>query len=300
LLKLGAVRALVISPHPDDATLGAGGLIQRVVHDGGTVRVVQMTGGDAFSVGVMTMRHGLRPTAPTYRWYATLREREGIRAMGRLGVPRAQLRFLGFPDEGLCLLASTNRSGIFESPYTKRTSPPDAEQVVPGTMYRGDDLIRELTRLIDEFRPTLIVLPHSGDEHPDHCGTHRLVHLALADAVATGLRPRRVLHYIVHYPQWLTVERTSDSSTPHGPARSADWQWRTLRMTPAERTAKRLALETFHSQMLVMPTFLRTFESSAEVFIESEPAQPVPCWCGSAFLDGTPGVDKARASQGTQ
>src|SRR6202035_4245694 len=48
VLTLGQVRALVISPHPDDATLGAGGLIQRVMHEGGAVRVVEMTGGDAF------------------------------------------------------------------------------------------------------------------------------------------------------------------------------------------------------------------------------------------------------------
>src|SRR4051812_39735196 len=40
-IRLGRVRALFVSPHPDDATLGAGGLIQRVLHDGGAVRIVQ-------------------------------------------------------------------------------------------------------------------------------------------------------------------------------------------------------------------------------------------------------------------
>jgi LmbE family N-acetylglucosaminyl deacetylase len=288
-LKLGVVRALVISPHPDDATLGAGGLIQRVVREGGTVRVVQMTGGDAFSVGVMTIRHGLRPTAQTYRWYATLREREGVRAMGRLGVPRAQLRFLGFPDEGLCVLASANRSGVFESPYTKRTSPPAAEQVVPGTMYRGDDVIRELRHVIEEFRPTLIVLPHAGDEHPDHCATHRLVHTALADAIADGLRAPRVLHYIVHYPKWLTTKRANAplTSTSTSDLRSEDWRWRTLGLTAPERVAKRRAIDAFRSQMLVMPEFLRTFEPTGEVFLEGEPSQPVPCWCGSEDIVGS-------------
>src|ERR687886_586162 len=33
-------RLLVFSPHPDDETLGTGGLIQRVLSAGGTVKVV--------------------------------------------------------------------------------------------------------------------------------------------------------------------------------------------------------------------------------------------------------------------
>ena len=172
---------------------------------------------------------------------------------------------------------------VFESPYTKRTAPPDAEQVVPGTVYRGDDVIRELVRLIEEFRPTLLVLPHAGDEHPDHCATHRLVHLALAEAIAAGRRSPRVLHYIVHYPKWLSMERDRVPLAP-STARSGDWRWETLPLTSAEQSAKRRALEAFRSQMLVMPEFLRSFEQTREVFIEGEPAQPVPCWCGTDFI----------------
>ena len=74
--------------------------------------------------------------------------------MHHLGVSRAEIRFLGFPDDGLCVLASGTRNGaVFESPYTKRTAPPESEQIVPGTMYRGDDVIRELTRLHRRIPP---------------------------------------------------------------------------------------------------------------------------------------------------
>src|SRR5689334_9969241 len=38
-------RLLVIAPHPDDETLGAGGLIQRVRANDGQVRVVLITAG---------------------------------------------------------------------------------------------------------------------------------------------------------------------------------------------------------------------------------------------------------------
>ena len=119
VLKVGRVRALVISPHPDDATLGAAGLIQRVIHEGGAVRVVEMTGGDAFPSGVTAIRPRTRPTADSYRWYGSLREHEAIHAMRQLGVHRSQIRLLGFPDEGLCVLASADRPG-----YWKLSLPP--------------------------------------------------------------------------------------------------------------------------------------------------------------------------------
>jgi LmbE family N-acetylglucosaminyl deacetylase len=281
LLTLGHVHALVFSPHPDDGTLSAGGLIQRVIHQGGTVRVVQMTGGDAFSKGVTAIRPRVRPTALSYRWYGSLREREAIRAMRQLGVPRPQIRLLGFPDEGLCMLAPGQRPNTtFESPYTERESPPISEQIVPGTMYRGNDLVREITGLIEQFRPSLVVLPHPGDEHPDHCATHLLVHQALAEAVEAGLRPPHVLHYIIHYPQWPSTEQPDGRLEPPLSVRTEEWGWRTLPLTSAERTVKGLALDAFRSQRLVMPDFLRAFERPNELFIEGEPSQPIPCWCG--------------------
>jgi LmbE family N-acetylglucosaminyl deacetylase len=280
VLTFGRVRALVISPHPDDATLGAGGLIQRVIHEGGTLRVVQMTGGDAFPKGVTAIRPGIRPTAASYRWYGSLREHEAIRAMRQLGVHRSQVRLLGFPDEGLCVLASADRTGTtFASPYTRRESPPGSEQIVRGTTYRGDDLVRELTQVIEAFRPTLVVLPYPGDEHPDHCATHPLVHRALAAALGAGLRPPRVLHYIIHYRQWPTAEKADAPLEPPSSMLADESSWRTLNLTSAERTAKGHALDAYRSQMLVMRDFMRAFERPNELFIESEPSRPIPCWC---------------------
>jgi LmbE family N-acetylglucosaminyl deacetylase len=289
LVTVGRVRALVVSPHPDDATLGAGGLIQRIIHRGGTVQVVQMTGGDGFPRGVLTMKPRILPTADAYRWYGSVREREAIRAMRQLGIHRPQVRLLGFPDGGLCSLASTNRTGpAFSSPYTRRESPPDAEQLVRGTMYRGDDLIRELARLIHEFRPTLVVLPGSADEHPDHCATHLLVHQALTSAVEAGLHAPRMLHYVIHYPRWLSEERVRAGRGSSADTGTSDWQWRTLTLKASEQAAKRRALDAFHSQMLVMPDFLKSFARDSELFVESEPELPIPCWCsGVNIVDGT-------------
>jgi LmbE family N-acetylglucosaminyl deacetylase len=278
-------RILVLSPHPDDAALGAGGLIQRVISGGGVVRVVQLTGGDGFSRGVMAIRPGVRPTAEEYRWYGSIREQEDLRAMRRLGVRRAQVTLLGFPDDGLCGLTSTYRTArVFESPYTKRASPPDSEQLVRNTMYRGADLIRELTQIIEEFRPTLIVLPHPGDQHPDHCATHLLVHEALAGAPESGTGTPRVLHYLVHFPEWPAA----DGSVLPSRVLERGWVWTSLRLTSREQAGKQAALDFFKSQALVMPEFLNAFVRSSELFIEGEPALPIPCWCSGENITSVP------------
>src|SRR5262245_42602217 len=99
-------RLLVLAPHPDDEALGAAGLMHRVKTAGGSVRVVLMTSGDAFPEGVMAAEHIRRPGPRDFRRYGSLRERETIAATAALGIDRAHVWFLGFPDEGMCPLAS--------------------------------------------------------------------------------------------------------------------------------------------------------------------------------------------------
>src|SRR5436190_21315216 len=84
LTLLGAIsdsRLLVIAPHPDDETIGAGGLIQRVHAAGGQVRVVFLTEGDAYREGVRREDHGRSPQPKDYRGYGRRRERESKMAL---------------------------------------------------------------------------------------------------------------------------------------------------------------------------------------------------------------------------
>src|SRR6266436_180186 len=91
-----ATRLLVVSPHPDDETLGAGGLIQRVLHRGGAVAVVLVTSGDGYPEGVEVVNGITRPTAEDYRGYGKVRQEEAWRVLAMLGVPEHGRMFLGF------------------------------------------------------------------------------------------------------------------------------------------------------------------------------------------------------------
>jgi LmbE family N-acetylglucosaminyl deacetylase len=281
-----STRLLVIAPHPDDGVLGAAGLIRRVVSRGGRVRVVWATSGDGFPKGVASAEgipFGTRLTSRDYQSYGTIREHEARAALAALGVRAASLTFLGFPDDGLCQLASTSLAidaPPFTSPYTSRASPPLTEQIIRGVQYRGLDLRREFEHVIADFRPTLIVAPHPSDEHPDHCSTHVFLRGAIDELAGQGWTRPHVLHYLIHYRGWPPSEDADGSDrTPLDGFPPAASRWVRVALTPDELGAKRAALLAFHSQLLVIERFVLAFARSNELFLEGEPASLPKCWC---------------------
>jgi LmbE family N-acetylglucosaminyl deacetylase len=108
-----ATRLMVFSPHPDDESLGAGGLIQRVLKAGGKVKVVFITSGDGFPEGVEDEDHISTPTAKDYRRYGVERREEALKATATLGMKERNVIFLGFPDAGLSYLRSKFRARPF-------------------------------------------------------------------------------------------------------------------------------------------------------------------------------------------
>jgi LmbE family N-acetylglucosaminyl deacetylase len=275
-------RLLVVSPHPDDGTLAGAGLMARVLAAGGSVHVVQITSGDAFANGVKALAKTELPTADDYRRYGALRERETVSAMAAIGLRRRGITFLGFPDDGLCRLVSDYRSAAlaYQSPYTRRDSPPVMEQIVRGAAYRGEDAERELERVVASFKPTLVLMPSARDEHPDHCSTHLLVHSALA---AAGIHPQ-VLHFLIHYGTWPPDatdlgEAGVEKLAPPARLQTADIRWLSLTLTARETRMKSRALATYQSQMLAIGPFLKAFERVNELFADGDPETIAPCWC---------------------
>jgi len=204
--------------------------------------------------------------------------------MHLLGVYRAHILFLGFPDGGLCVIASkylSNKARAFESPYTGRVEPPAAERMTPGVAYRGTDIRREVESIVRAYRPTIVAIPHGEDEHPDHCATAIFVREALdsANVKRAGVTPR-VVQFLVHYEKWpdLNGDRTQALQPPDDFPPN-EGEWRTLALTPAELALKQRVTATYYSQMLVIGSFLEAFERPNELFTEGRPAEPPECWC---------------------
>jgi len=287
-------RLIIFSPHPDDESLGAGGLIQRILNKGGKVKVVFVTSGDGFPEGVETEDHISHPTPKDYRKYGKEREHEAVKALAVLGVKKRDVTFLGFPDGGLCELINRYVSDLkaYTSPFTREDHPPAAETIIPHADFSGRDLTQEIEKILADFRPNLVATTPSEDQHPDHCSTYHFVRLALSRLCKKDptIKPT-VLTFLIHFGQWPIGQGSGTGSRVNPPdgfsdkVHGEDVKWISFPLSAAETETKREAILQYHTQMLIMSRFLVSFARANELFIMEHHGQvkemeenPCPCY----------------------
>lgn len=153
-------RVLVFAPHPDDESIGAGGLLQRLASAGAAVKIVYMTDGENNDWAHRALLKRWHLDDRDRNAYAALRQREALDALSEIGIDPLAASFLHLPDTGVARV--------------------DRNPLVSG-----------LRSIIEQFDPTLIVEPSFDDLHPDHAATARLL--------AAARDPRvPALGYVVH------------------------------------------------------------------------------------------------------
>ena len=115
------LRVIIFSPHPDDESLAAGGLMHRVVSQGGEVRVVFVTNGDGYPEAVRRQLGHPARSSQDFIEYGMRRHDEALQALCELGVPPEDAIFLGFPDDGIDDLLKDHWSKLtpYTSPHTQ-------------------------------------------------------------------------------------------------------------------------------------------------------------------------------------
>jgi LmbE family N-acetylglucosaminyl deacetylase len=133
---------VILAPHPDDETLGCGGLIARRVHEGRRVVVVVVTDGRA-----LLRRFGIAAN-PSEAEVSAMRKDETRRAVEILGGRVADIRFLDFENERL--------------------------------VARRDEAQKQITALLAELRPSEVYFPSPFEGHPEHVVTNEIARAACA------------------------------------------------------------------------------------------------------------------------
>ncbi|WP_256728677.1 bifunctional PIG-L family deacetylase/class I SAM-dependent methyltransferase [Microbacterium oleivorans] len=131
-------RLVVVAAHPDDETLGAGGLMARTARRGVPVTVLIATDGE-----------GSHPGSPTYTpaRLAALRRREATEALARLG-GTIRTVFLGLPDGRTDEHRDTIRAAVRDAVLTGGSARESADASPAGD--------------------ALVIAPWTGDGHRDH------------------------------------------------------------------------------------------------------------------------------------
>lgn len=265
------IRVIVFSPHPDDESLAASGLIQRVRAGDGRVRVVFMTNGDGYKEGVRRRLMRQETTSSDFIAYGQVRHDEAVQAVCQLGLQSEDAVFLGFPDDGLDDLWTEYWSRLkpFTSPFTRFDSPPYKECFSRTVKYSGVDLSNEVARVIQGFGPDWVIMPDPRDQHPDHYTTGVFVLDALRKLNQDGavsLNNIRILTYLVHYmdyPEaraWITqINKTGVGGTPFIESLFSRTEWLNLPLTPEEMETKWHAIEAHQSQFSMLGDFFKRF-----------------------------------------
>jgi LmbE family N-acetylglucosaminyl deacetylase/SAM-dependent methyltransferase len=275
---------IVLAAHPDDESLGAGGLLARLHAVGATVRVLLCTAGEGSHPGSST-------TTPEQ--LAAIRLQEFGLALERLSAGRAgdlEWRCLGLPDGQLAGHRELIRAA--------------ASEAAAGCGHAADEIV--------------LVAPYRSDGHTDH---DVLGSVAAELSAAAG---HALLEYPVWYWLWAAPEDQDVLAGPHdaagpddpagaagaddpdGPAGAAWRGWFRLPLRPAELAAKAAAMAAHISQvqplsglpgdeMLLPPAFLAHFERTWETFAW-HPAEG-PADGGSGVGSDAP-AKNARAENG--
>lgn len=250
------MRTLVVAPHPDDGSIAAGGLIQQAQGD---VTVVHVTAGDGFYRDAAEIYGTLGPSPTDYLNLGLQRIAEARAAAQILGVPAGHDIVLGFPDGQIAELLAHPDMRI-QSRHTWVAEVPYPSAFRPGTPYTGRELRTQLTAIIAQASPAVVVYPSTYDHNHDH----RAIGALVESVVPQGAVPRRPSYLVHHdlYPGLPWGLRYDRVLRPEG----LPLPWVQVILTLEQEETKRKAIAAHRSQMLAMADWLLGFVACNEPF----------------------------------
>ena len=261
-------RVLIIAPHMDDETIGAGAYALDAIRSGAEVFVAFLTAGDCARFSARIMHGRVMPTPSDYLSVGLTRIAEAQRAMRILGVPQEHLFVLGYPDRGLRTIFE-QPSTIVRSTSTEQDAVPYASAMSPGSKHTLENIVGDLRRVLDLVRPTTVITPVPFDLHPDHSAAAEIVDLAIDNSPHT---PNR-LGYIVHTSRFLKSLVWTPDRALLPPARMRSFTWATYPVSASAQAVKAAMLDAYKSQRPYTYFLRNAFVRSNELFFAYSPEQ---------------------------
>lgn len=260
-------KVLFVSPHPDDETLAAGGLLQDIQARGGQVYVVFLTNGDGFAIDARATHRNLSAKPADMLRLGQRRMQEAKNATHALGIPASHVYFLGFPDRGLSAIYLQNYLSPLTSDYTKVSRVPYAGTVKMGAPYTGRELEDLLGKVFDKVEPDVVLAPTFFDGHPDH---RTAAYLATRLASLYGAK---LYFYLVHGGMEWPLPKGLHENLPLSPPRQSvqGVRWNRYAVTPQQQAHKIEAIKAYKTQLRVIPRFMWAFVRKNELLLPAPP-----------------------------
>ncbi len=260
-------RVLIMAPHPDDETLGAGGVIQRAMAQGARVQVVCYTNGDHNELAFIVYEKRLTLRTGEFLYMGQLRRKETVEAMSFLGLSRQELIFLGYPDFGTMAILTqywqTPKSYWSLLTRISKVSYPDA--LSPGAPYVGESILKDLKTVIENFQPTKIFVSHPADTNRDHQSLYLFTRIALWDLEEKIAQPA-VYPYLIHVIGWPKPRGHHLDLALKPPDKLAGVSWQQLQLSGEETKVKQALVDFYKSEIEYNPPYLYSYVRKNELF----------------------------------
>ncbi len=269
-------RLLVIAPHPDDESIAAAGVIQQTLKAGGKVKVCLMTQGEnnEFAFIVYERRIVLKPKE--FLRLGEVRRKETIDAMKLLGLKADDVVSLGYPDYGTMELFLKYWGDVkpFRSMLSRVRKVPYPEALSPDAAYIADNALRDLKRVVEDFKPTKIVVSHPADVNRDHRAAYLFTRVALWDLEGERKLPMPEIYpYLIHVPSWPVPRGYHPELLLKAPFEldPGSITWVQQPLDALEIGKKYDAVLEYPSQIKYAPRYLVTFVRQNELFGDFPP-----------------------------
>lgn len=260
-------RVLILSPHPDDETIGTAGIIQRAVKAGSKVRVVCFTNGDNNELAFIVYEKRITFRKKEFLHMGTVRAKETIKAMDALGLKKEDIIFMGYPDFGTLTILTKywGNTRPYRSFFARvsQVSYPDAFS--PGALFVGENILRDLKKILLDFKPTKIFVSHPSDTNRDHQSLYLFTKVALWD-LAEELKGYDIFPGIIHVVGWPKPRGHHLELKLDPPLRLKGVFWQRFFLSEEEETIKHKAINYFTSQIECNPPYLFSFARKNELF----------------------------------
>ncbi|MDD5730792.1 MAG: PIG-L family deacetylase [Candidatus Omnitrophica bacterium] len=262
-------RVLILAAHPDDEIIGTGGVIQRALAKGASVKVVCFTNGEHNELSFIVYEKRLTFRKGEFIHMGEIRGKETREAAKSIGVNENNIMFLGYPDYGTqdILFRYWQDKRPFGDLLTRISKVPYADCLSPGAPYTGRSILRDLEKVLTDFKPTKIFVTHPVDTNRDHRALYVFLRFALLDVGKQFANPE-VFPYLIHVIGW-PKPRGFHEDLPLVPPEKLKYSmisWFTFELSPQEIEAEKKALGFFKSQIEYNPPYLYTFARQNELF----------------------------------
>ena len=262
-------RVLVLAPHPDDETFGAGGAIAQAVKAGAQVKVVLLTNGENNKLSFLIYEKRFIFSAKKSLEMGRLRKNETINALKTYGLNASDVISLGYPDFGTLKILTQYWGGM--KPYSSLAAHakevPFAEDFSQGAPYTGEHVLKDITRILTDYQPTIIFVSHPADENRDHRALYLFTRIALWD-LEGEMNPPQLYPYLVHLNGWPLEQGYRPELKQVSPVEllESDISWRSLDLNQEEIDAKYKAIQKYPSQIKYAQDLPVSYARASEIF----------------------------------